>query len=125
MSHLSASDFYKKTTYNLDTQNQIWMSQIADGHDNFCNCTHPFGHLLASIFPPGHKDRDLTIDQILLRDYQEKCHSGGEEGERTGMDHSDADGDTEHIKQEEGEGEYPEEEIERLLAAAANEEDTR
>ncbi len=54
------------------------MSQIADSHDSICNCNCPFAHLLASIFPPGHKDRHLTINQILQRDYKETCHSGGD-----------------------------------------------
>jgi len=84
MVSISSSDFFKKTKFNEETQNQVWMSQIADSHDNICSCWHPFAHLLASIFPPGHKDRDLTINQILLRDYKEKCHSGGEEGENSG-----------------------------------------
>ncbi len=77
MQALSAKDFYTPTPYNQDTKNQIWLSQIADSHDNFCNCNHPFAHLLASIFPPGHKDRNFTINQILARDYKEKCLSGG------------------------------------------------
>ncbi len=85
MQNLSFKDFYQPTPYNQDTKNQIWMSQLADSHDNICNCKHPFAHLLASIFPPGHKDRDLTINQILARDYREKCLSGGDEERETGM----------------------------------------
>lgn len=77
MQNLSCKDFFKKTTYNEETLNQIWMSQIADSHDNICCCTGPFAHLLASIFPPGHQDRNLTINQILQRDYREQCLSGG------------------------------------------------
>lgn len=125
MSHLCPADFYHKTTFNLDTQNQIWMSQLADGHDNFCDCKTPFGHLLASIFPPGHKDRDLTINQILLRDYQEQCHSGGKEGEGHGMAPSGDAGDADNIKQEEGEEDIPGEELEKLMAAVEEEENTR
>lgn len=80
MQNISSEDFYQETTFNKITKQQIWMSQIADGHDNICNCNHPFAHLLANIFPPGHKDRSLTIDQILQRDYTEKCLSGGAAG---------------------------------------------
>ncbi len=61
------------------------MSMIADTHDIHCNCWHPFAHLLASIFPPGHKDRLLTIQEILTRDYKEICRSGGEEERSHGL----------------------------------------
>lgn len=115
MQHLSARDFYTPTPFNLDTKNQIWLSQIADSHDNFCNCNHPFAHLLASIFPPGHKDRILTINQILKRDYKEKCRSGGDADESHG-------GDVGHIKQEGTEEEEKDSladaGVEELLAAA-------
>lgn len=53
------------------------MSILSDSHELVCNCNFPFGHLLSIIFPLGHSDRDLTINQILLRDYKEKCHSSG------------------------------------------------
>lgn len=83
MSKICSTDFFKKTHFNPETQTQIWMSQLADGHDNFCNCQSPFAHLLATIFPPGHQDRDLTINQILKRDYIQQCLSSGKE-ERDG-----------------------------------------
>lgn len=79
MSKLCSTDFYKKTPFNPETQTQIWMSQLADGHDNFCHCHCPFAHLLATIFPPGHQDRNLTINQILKRDYIQQCLSSGKE----------------------------------------------
>lgn len=121
MNNLCASDFYKPTTFNCDTQNQIWMSTIADGHDNFCSCTGPFAHLLASIFPPGHQDRNKTIEEILQRDYQEQCHSGG----KGAGGHGSAAGATAaaaspEIKEENQEEDMPGDEIEELLAAAEN-----
>lgn len=76
------------------------MSIIADGHDNICNCPCPFAHLLASIFPPGHQDRNKTIDQILTRDYLQLCHSGGEGEENHGGEPSAAGG-FKGIKEEE------------------------
>lgn len=114
MSNLTATDFYKPTKYNPETLNQIWMSEIADSHDIWCDCTGPFAHLLASIFPPGHQDRNLTINQILKRDYKQ-CLSGGHAGENSGTT-GDTKGDG--LKQEKGE-EIPteEENIEDLLAA--------
>ncbi len=123
MQHISAKDFFKKCTYNCETQNQLWCSQIADGHDNFCSCQQPFAHLLASIFPPGHQDREYTINQILARDYTERCLSGGDEERKLG-------GESSNIKEEETtdtKGDFQEEEsIDALLAAAAAAaEDTR
>ncbi len=88
---------------------------IADGHDNICNCWHPFAHLLATIFPPGHQDRDLTINQILQRDYLEACRSGGDAAERTGGEEYGENQDTTNIKEED----TPEELIEDALMAAA------
>ncbi len=72
---------------------------IADGHDCICNCNSPFGHLLASIFPPGHQDRDLTINQILQRDYKE-CHSGGDAETSHGLATIKTDGGVKNIKEE-------------------------
>lgn len=116
MQNLCSRDFFKKTHYNADTLNQLWMSQIADSHDSICNCPTPFGHLLASIFPPGHQDRNLTITQILQRDYKERCHFGGE-GERGAGYHTDNT-----LIKEEGAGEaeenFKEEDLAELFAAA-------
>ncbi len=97
------------------------MSQIADSHDNICHCFHPFAHLLASIFPPGHKDRDLTINQILLRDFKEACHSGGEGGENPGTAAGDAPGGFKGIKEDPEEEDLPRDEVEELIAAAEKE----
>lgn len=99
------------------------MSQISDAHDIYCNCESPFAHLLASIFPPGHKDRDLTITQILKRDYKQICRSGGPEdgghGSAAGGTASAATAESaDHIKEEE---EFPGEEIDALLASAIEE----
>ena len=123
MQNISSKDFFVPTPYNQETKTQIWMSQIADSHDNICNCTHPFAHLLASIFPPGHRDRDLTINQILARDYQVKCLSGGDAAKSHGMADSGTGGGFKP-KEEETEEDLPRDEIENLLAAAAAEEDT-
>ena len=91
------------------------MSELADSHDIFCNCQGPFAHLLASLFPPGHQDRNLTINQILKRDYKE-CLSGGDADERPG---GAATTNAATLKQEEGDiQEEEKEDIENLLAAA-------
>ncbi len=121
---LSAKDFYRKTKYNTDTQNQIWLSIVADSHDCWCDCDHPFAHLLASIFPPGHADRPQSINYILARDYTEKCLSGGADAENSGMAAGDLPGDEKPSK-EDLEENLPTDELDALLAAAAAEENTR
>lgn len=120
MQNLSAKDFYQKTKYNTDTQNQIWLSVIADSHDSWCDCNWPFAHLLASIFPPGHTDRSQTIENILSRDYTEKCLSGGADAKNFGMAAGDLQGDADPSKEDIGK-ELPIEEIEELLDAAKEE----
>jgi len=116
MQNITAADFYKKSEYNIDTKNQLWCSTIADGHDNFCSCNFPFAHLLSSIFPPGHSDRDLTITQILTRDYTELCLSGGTEERNGGGEAEGANGTGQDTKRE-PDAEEEDKDIEKLLAA--------
>ncbi len=114
--------FYNKVKYNGDTLNQMWMSMIADSHDIHCSCNSPFGHLLNSIFPEGHSDRKLTIEQIIKRDIQ-LCHSGGEEEKDFGIPLGGSAAtilEKEDADQKEGEPE----DIDLLLAAAAAEDAT-
>lgn len=99
----------------------MWMSMISDGHDIHCGCCQPFAHLLDSIFPEGHADRNKTIEQIIQRDLQ-LCHSGGTEEEDHGIPLGGSAATerpaTENIKEEE--------DLDALLiAAAAAVEDTR
>lgn len=82
---LCSRDFCNRNKYNNETNEQLWMSILSDSHELVCNCNFPFAHLLALIFPLGHTDRNLTINQILLRDYKEKCHSGGAGDASSGM----------------------------------------
>ncbi len=92
------------------------MSEIADAHDIWCNCNSPFSHLLASIFPPGHQDRTLTINQIIQRDYKEQCHSGGTEGRNHGLEPATTE-NKDTIKEERDS--LGGADVEELLAAAA------
>jgi len=116
MQNLCANDFFSATTFNNDTKNQLWLSIVADAHDSICNCWHPFAHMLASIFPPGHQDRNRTIEEILQRDYKEKCHSGGGDAAAHGLADGGEKGDLPDIKAEEED--YPGDELENLIAAA-------
>lgn len=114
---LNSSDFIKTTTYNKDTKNQLWCSVIADSHDIWCGCNTPFAHLLASIFPPGHADRQLSIEEILNRDYK-AWHSGGDEEKSHGLPDG-KEGPTEKGGQEGGEEDIiKDEELEQLISAA-------
>ena len=123
MQNLCPADFFTNTPYNADTKNQMWMSMISDGHDIFCNCHSPFAHLLVSIFPPGHQDRNLTVEEIIQRDYKQQCHSTGGT-EETGGGEAAAGPSTKtdtNIKEEENlEEEFTERNIEELIAAAEN-----
>lgn len=110
------STFFKSTKYNGQTLNQMWMSMISDSHDIHCRCECPFAHLLDSIFPEGHQDRNKTIAQIITRDLQ-TCHSGGEEEEDHGLVVGSSAANL-AIKEEEKEKEDTNEDIEELLAAA-------
>ena len=92
------------------------MSIIADSHDICCKCECPFAHLLDSIFPEGHKDRELTVQQIIQRDFT-SCHFGGTEEESHGLaDTREKDLPTE--KENPEEGYIDDEELEELVAAA-------
>lgn len=93
----------------------MWMSVIADTHDIHCQCECPFSHLLQSIFPPGHKDRGLTIDQITTRDFLQ-CHSGGPEEENHGIPLGGSAANVGGLKEEKDTGEDA---IDALFAAAA------
>ena len=117
------ANFYKPTTYNGDTKGQMWLSIVGDAHDMHCGCQQPFAHLLQNIFPEGHKDRNLTVDQIIARDFKE-CHFGGEEEEDHGLVAGTSAATLQNLKEEEKD--FQEEEgIEGLLAAAAAEAEER
>lgn len=113
------SFLFKPTKYNNETKQQLWMSVFQDTHDSICECTTGFAHALDLMFPEGHKDRNLTVAQIITRDTA-LWHSGGT-GETS---HGLADGETkpeeDTTKQpvEENEDSLADEDIEELIAAA-------
>lgn len=124
MQNLSSKDFFEPTTFNQETKNQLWMSLIADSHDSICKCETPFAHLLANIFPPGHKDRGLTIQEILHRDYIEKCRSGGGGAAAAGYP-EDTTRKGKHAIEEKEPGYIPDEDLEDLIAAGEDAAGTR
>lgn len=117
------TNFYKPSTYNAETKQQMWMSVISDFHDSMCRCTHPFAHCLAIIFPEGHRDRHKTIQEIIDRDSQ--CHFGGEEEQNLGW--ATAIKEEDLSRREEGEEYIKDEDLQEIITAAAavTEENTR
>lgn len=118
-------NFFRDSTFNPETKHQLWLSVVNDMHDSFCSCTRPFVHLLAILFTEEHKDRHLTVHNIITREYkQHKCLFGGQEEENIGMAVAALQEEEQHTG---GEKEnLTEEEIEELIAATdAAEEDTR
>ncbi len=101
------------------------MSIIGDSHDSICKCQHTFAHLLACIFPLGHQDRNLTINQILLRDYREKCLSiGGGDADFGGQKQDTTN--TKDIEEKDGQKEEADDaDLANLLAAVEEDAATR
>ncbi len=122
---LCSKDFFNKSEYNAETKEQMWLSIIGDSHDSICKCQFCFAHLLACIFPLGHSDRNKTINEILERDYKEKClSSGGGDAASSGQ----IRGIKEENTTEEKDGQIEEEDdadLANLLAAVEEEGDTR
>ncbi len=75
--------FLVQNPYNSETREHLWSSVIVDCHDSFCGCTSPISHWLSIIFPEGHKDRYLTVNEIIHRElHNQQCLFGGEEGKK-------------------------------------------
>lgn len=115
---ICSRDFCNRNSYNNETNEQLWMSVLSDTHELTCNCNYPFAHLLSIIFPLGHSDRNLTINQILLRDYKEKCRSsGGGDASFGGVEVAG----TENKEDKGAAGREEDEELAKLLAAVEEE----
>lgn len=113
-------NFFKPTPYNSDTKTQIWTSIVTDAHDQICGCTEPVIHLLSVLIPEDHKDRHLTIDELIKQTYQrQKCLFGGGEGINIGEAAFAAPTEREDpTKEEEKEDPFTKIDVEELLAAA-------
>lgn len=118
-------NFYRKSTWNQETTEQLWLSIINDTHDSICSCTRPFIHLLALLFTEEHKDRHLTIHNIITREFKDhQCLGGGQEETNIGMAIAALQ---EGEKGDTGKENLTEEDIEELIAVtdAAEEEQQR
>lgn len=110
--------FYRPTPYNKDTKEQIWQTTIVDIHDSFCGCCQPICHLLNLVFPPDHKDRKTTIDDILNRETKyQKCLFTGEEEKDGGGENRGAGENQDTTRKDDKD--FTNLDVEDLLAAAA------
>lgn len=113
------SYLFKPSIYNNDTKQQLWMSIFADSHDSICSCETPFAHALSCMFPEGHRDRQLTVEQIITRDTA-LCHSGGTAEENLDLVNTEPTetGATNLRQEEPDEDSLGDVEVEELIAAA-------
>lgn len=73
--------------------------------------------MLSLLFPKDHKDRHITIDQILKREIKDsQCLFGGA-GEKDGGEAEEDHGTAEDIPQKEKEEEFENIDVEDLIAA--------
>lgn len=110
--------FFEPPQYNCTGRNQLWIDVCCLAHDTWCGCHYPVAHFIDSVLPVGHKDRDLTVNEILSRDLTAKCHSGGAAETNGGLEaatNTEDAGPTE----EELENIFSGDAIEELLNAAA------
>lgn len=108
----------RQRKYNNETLEQLWLSIVNDSHECICQCDYPFAHILAAIFPLGHADRKLTIEQILARDFKQKCLSGGGGDAATSTLTTDIKKEGEKPLEENQEEEPTDADLAALLAAA-------
>nr|UHS18233.1 MAG: hypothetical protein [Gammatorquevirus sp.] len=108
----------RQRKYNNETLEQLWLSIVNDSHECICQCDYPFAHILSAIFPLGHADRKLTIEQILARDFKQKCLSGGAGDAATLTPTTGIKREEEKPLEENQEEEPTDEDLAALLAAA-------
>lgn len=110
--------YFKPPSYNALGRQQLWIDGCINSHDIWCGCDRPLVHFISAILPVGHKDRDLTIQELINRDLP--CHSGGiaaAAGGQTTDSESQLEGTGTNI--EDLEKIFSEDTIDELIAAAA------
>lgn len=124
---MSYNYYFKPPAYNALGRQQLWIDGCINSHDTWCGCDKPLAHLLGALLPPGHKDRDLTVQEILLRDLEyPPCPSGGLEGAAGTQAAAATPQDTEeNTNLEDLEKYFTEDAIGDLLNAAAADEEPR
>lgn len=109
--------FFEPPKYNLDGRQQLWIDACLLSHDTWCGCDSAAVHLLSALLPVGHKDRGLTVDQLIQKGYQQKCLSGGK-GEEDGGTTTDLPTEEERNIESQEDG-FTDAAIDELLLAAA------
>lgn len=122
---MSIQKFFQPPNYNHIGRQQLWVDACVLAHDSWCGCNHPIAHFIDSVLPVGHKDRDLTIQEVLSRDLTAACHSGGVAETNGGAAAATATEEIEGPTNAELEEIFTEDAIKELLDAAANDEEPR
>ena len=114
---MNKTSFFEPPRYNLHGRQQLWVESCIQSHDSWCGCNHPAIHLLSCLLPPGHKDRETTIEVLIQKAYNTKWHSGGTGEKDTTADLTEAT--TEQKDLENLEDVFGDNAIDELLVAAA------
>lgn len=123
---MNKQGFFEPPKYNLLGRQSLWIDACVLAHDSWCGCNHPVAHFIDSVLPIGHKDRDLTVQEILSRDLTESCHSGGQGATVSGMAIAAAEPEEdEGPTTEELEKIFTEDALQELIDAAERDEEPR
>lgn len=109
--------YFQPPKYNHEGRERLWLDGCLLTHDSWCGCDTPFIHLLNCMVPPGHKDRDFTIEELINREAKQ-CHSGGIAA-IAGDPTTDLPTEREENTIENLENVFSDDAIDELLAAAA------
>lgn len=115
---MTDTKFFEPPSYNLDGRQQLWIDTCTNSHDTWCGCNYPTAHLLNCLLPPGHPDRQLTVHQLIEKALTTKWPSGGT-GAAAGGTTISQDTEEEPEDTEDPEGDFGDDAINELLAAAA------
>lgn len=117
---MSNTRFFEPPNYNLDGRQHLWVECCTNSHDTWCGCNYPAAHLLACLLPVGHKDRQLTVQQVIEKAFTHKWPSGGNEEEGGGEEQAPEEAEEKEPTIEDLEDAFGEGAIDELLAAAAD-----
>lgn len=110
--------FFEPPSYNLDGRQTLWIECCTNSHDTWCGCNYPVAHLLNCLLPPGHKDRKLTVQELIEKAYNKKWPSGGN-AEGAGFIENQGDTQEDEPTTEDLQDAFGDAAINELLAAAS------
>lgn len=117
-------EFFQPPAYNHTGRQQLWLDGCIFTHDSWCGCNYPALHLLSALLPPGHKDRDLTVEELITRETK-LCLTGGKEEKGGDPPITTATETEEETGLENLEEIFSGDAIDELLAAAAEDKEPR